>query len=411
MGQTFVYNTGNSKAAVDELHLQFGVFFDGTLNMVHLILNLMINKLIQYGLIFLLFTQMISCQEKTQNNTKMKEDQFKWQEGYTAPKGYPAFIYEGGMTSEDGYTGFPDMPIIEISRWGSGGGGMGSGRKAIPQLLHVKWLSYAEGCFYEVDTELDYDKMLKHFKEGYQEKFGTLGMHKETYDEIITGFAPGGVVVVWLGGSSKQVEVGRYQGKKIVIPKEEITKLDSDRSFIFDKTLWKETLDEVRQNLNDDEDNNPDHKDIKKKLDNNPIPFGLWDSYRTKYYWKPTFDFGLNEDSKVGDTQYELYNGEKFFIYNEWLPQEEFLHTGLPSGMAFDWTDKDGVAYSCNMSLDEEKVFSIVREICGDNKDTQIEIIFRVNMPNTYVAVFFKGNGKFLGMGTDMRQEVFKIKK
>ena len=32
MGQTFVYNTGNSKSAVDELHLQFGMFFDGTLN-------------------------------------------------------------------------------------------------------------------------------------------------------------------------------------------------------------------------------------------------------------------------------------------------------------------------------------------------------------------------------------------
>ena len=32
MGQTFVYNTGNSKASVDELHLQFGMFFDGTLN-------------------------------------------------------------------------------------------------------------------------------------------------------------------------------------------------------------------------------------------------------------------------------------------------------------------------------------------------------------------------------------------
>ena len=32
MGQTFVYNTGNSKASVDELHLQVGMFFDGTLN-------------------------------------------------------------------------------------------------------------------------------------------------------------------------------------------------------------------------------------------------------------------------------------------------------------------------------------------------------------------------------------------
>lgn len=29
---TFVYNTGNAKAAIDELHLEFGMFFDGTLN-------------------------------------------------------------------------------------------------------------------------------------------------------------------------------------------------------------------------------------------------------------------------------------------------------------------------------------------------------------------------------------------
>ncbi|MFC6269893.1 hypothetical protein [Frigoriflavimonas asaccharolytica] len=28
----FVYNTGDAKAAVGELHLSFGMFFDGTLN-------------------------------------------------------------------------------------------------------------------------------------------------------------------------------------------------------------------------------------------------------------------------------------------------------------------------------------------------------------------------------------------
>lgn len=32
MGKTFVYNTGNAKPPVDELHLEIGVFFDGTLN-------------------------------------------------------------------------------------------------------------------------------------------------------------------------------------------------------------------------------------------------------------------------------------------------------------------------------------------------------------------------------------------
>ncbi len=32
MGKTFVYNTGNPKTPVDEMHLEIGVFFDGTLN-------------------------------------------------------------------------------------------------------------------------------------------------------------------------------------------------------------------------------------------------------------------------------------------------------------------------------------------------------------------------------------------
>ena len=32
MGKTFVYNTGKSKVPNDEIHLEFVVFFDGTLN-------------------------------------------------------------------------------------------------------------------------------------------------------------------------------------------------------------------------------------------------------------------------------------------------------------------------------------------------------------------------------------------
>ena len=32
MGQTFVYNSGEADVATDELHLSFGLFFDGTLN-------------------------------------------------------------------------------------------------------------------------------------------------------------------------------------------------------------------------------------------------------------------------------------------------------------------------------------------------------------------------------------------
>lgn len=338
------------------------------------------------------------------------ENQFKWQVCISAPAGYPAHIYEGGLTTEDAYHSFSDGTIA-VSNWGAVGSDMFNGVSSIPQLLHVKWLSYAEGCFYEVDTELDYDKILKLFKEGYQEKFGTLGIHKETYDEIITGFAPGGVVIVWLGSGTEQIEIGRYQGKKIVIPKEEIAKLDSDRSFIFDKALWKETLNEVRQNLNDDDDNNPDHIDIKKKLDNSPIPFGLWDSYRTKYYWKPTFDLGVSqgEHSKIWNSRFELYNGEKFNYYSEWLPQKDFKKNAILNFTSFGWTDNTQQNYGCEIWFDEDEIFSAFKEICGDNKDTPIEIIFRVNIPQTYVTVLLKGNGKEIGM-KKLREDVYKTK-
>lgn len=161
-----------------------------------------------------------------------QEIMFDWLDGTAAPVGFPIQVYEGGLTSMDGtYTGFPDA--ITMGGWGKTNDGMSSGRKPIPKLLHVKWLSFAERCFYEVDVELDYNKMLQFFKEGYYTKIGVLGIQKKTYDKITVGFAPGGVVVVWLSGTGRQTDVGRFQGKKITIPQAEIAKLDSDRAYMF----------------------------------------------------------------------------------------------------------------------------------------------------------------------------------
>ena len=95
------------------------------------------------------------------------------------------------------------------------------------------WVSYAEDCMYEIDTEIDYDKMLKLFNEGYYipSMNDNPEPRKENYKEIIVGMAPGGVVVIWLQGLRRQIEIGRYQEKKTVIPQEEIARLDDSINF------------------------------------------------------------------------------------------------------------------------------------------------------------------------------------
>ena len=80
--------------------------------------------------------------------------------------------------------------------WGSSGRSMRGGVKQIPNRLQATWVSYAEDCMYEIHTEIDYDKMLQLFNEGYYtpSKNENPEPRKQNYDEIIVGWLP----VAWL---------------------------------------------------------------------------------------------------------------------------------------------------------------------------------------------------------------------
>ncbi|WP_245688935.1 DUF2931 family protein [Riemerella columbipharyngis] len=102
------------------------------------------------------------------------------------------------------------------------------------------WLSYAKDCFYKVDTPIDKDKIFSLFKEGYLWMGANSNIRHTNYDEITAGFAPGGVVVVWVADATRQVEIRRYQGRKIIIPQEEIDALPQEDKLLFDKENRKE---------------------------------------------------------------------------------------------------------------------------------------------------------------------------
>jgi len=335
-----------------------------------------------FSSILLLLAFASSCQKndaktrevsKTNTKQKMNIEKFYWQENINSPLGYPVEVYKGGLEAEDGsYVSLSIGP--DTGNWGELGSGMSTGVKAVPNRLNLIWISYAENVFYDIDTVIDYEKMVKLFKEGYQDENRKFGRKKEEYNVIMTGFAPGGMVVVWIAGASKQVEIGRYQASPIKISQEEIDKLDSHDKLLFDEANVKRIMSK--------ESYVP--LEVQKANAGKPIPFGLWEKYRNKFSWK--VDFQPAKNGKINNFSFTLFNGERDILFAEQLPEKSPQQRAIPSELGFGWSDESGQRYGGYVKFDESEIFKGFSAISGDSPETPITIEIKVNMTNTFVT-------------------------
>jgi hypothetical protein len=347
--------------------------------------------------VLLLLTITTACQNKQQNkeNKEMNIEKFYWMESTSSPIGYPIDVYQGGIGSVSLANGTDTGP------WGLAGNGMSSGIKEVPRRLDVVWLSYAENTFYSIDCEVDYDKMVRLFKEGYLNSMAFFNrdvLEKETYRTIVVGFAPGGVVVVWLYGAGKQVEIGRYQGKKTVIPPSEIAGLDRHDQLIFQ--------DDYRKKIMLNEKIVP--LEVQKANKNKPIPYGLWDTYREKYTWRP--EFIVQNEGKMESTYFTFFNGEEEEQFDQSLIKNEFTERAVPKAVNLGWRDKTGQSYGAEIVFDEEEIFNAYNEVRKDNKESKAELQMRVNIPNDFVTFMLKGNDKEIRL-PKTKVKVYKSRK
>ncbi|WP_164875558.1 DUF2931 family protein [Apibacter sp. HY039] len=336
-------------------------------------------------------TLTLSCQNNNQMNEK-----FEWGETISCPPGYPVDVYRGGLQSVDG--GFTSLYLgthSGIEGWGSEGRSMSDGKKTVPNHLHVIWLSYAEDCFYEVDTDIDYEKMVKLFKQGYYTPSSSASRpepFKEKYNRIIVGFAPGGTVVVWLAGVGRQIEIGSYQGKKATIPQDQIDQLDYPIKNIFDPEYRKNIL------------KNPGivPKEIQEENKTQPIPFGLWDSYRKKYNWKASFKLPDNGISKKIIFYY--YNGEREILFGQSeinkyvdIPSElkwnNLKKPPIPKELKISWLNNN-ILYVGEIAFNEKEIFSAFEEVFREHPEGKAELIIRVNNAQDDASILLSGNGK-----------------
>lgn len=366
--------------------------------------------------VLLLLTVTTSCQNKIQEKENMistdsqefknKYPVFEWEENLNAPLGYPIEVYQGWLETRnaDGEA-MTSANLKQLSTgengWGSYGSGTSSGKKYVPNYISCIWLSYAEDTFYKIDCPIDYDKMVKLFREGYPDSLAFFNYDKHSksyYDTIITGFAPGGVVVIWVMGGGRQVEIGRYKGVKYEVPQDEIASLELPT-----KNLFKP---EYRKFILTNKSVVP--LAVQEANKNKAIPYGLWDTYRTRYSWRPSF--ALKEGVVINAFDIEGYNGEKEELFDERLAKNEFVKRAIPSGISFSWKDKKGQEYFANIDFDEQEIFKAFDEMYKDDSSLEVELECYVSYDNDVVLWLVKDDKRLsLNLGKGLKRDIHKV--
>ena len=340
----------------------------------------------------LLMLQLLNCKSHKYKEKTMNEQEYEWGVAVNTPIGYPIRFYAAMVGG---------TPIVrelytekEEPDWGNAFGYESTSMDKLPKSVDMVWLSYKEDCFYRLKTAIDYEKIEKLFREGYKERVPNGEVRHTTYDTVVVGIAPGGVVVLWVGrGYKKNTEIGRYQAEKIDL--KEPPGLDSHQRLIFSKEDREEVL-------------NSDltiPKAVREANKNKPIPFGLWDSYRDhQYQWFPVYEI---PNGKIGDVRVRYWNGEAgttlytdFSFYKDkedlFYLEEPIQKRSLFKELVISYKAESGQKYLAKVWFDWEAVLTAYQEVFGKeaNKVTA-HLDIRVNRANTYLTFQLIGdNGK-----------------
>ena len=323
------------------------------------------------------------------------EPEYEWGVAVNTPIGYPIRFYAAMVGSTPISREF--YSITEEPDWGCAFGYESHSMGELPQRVDMVWLSYKEDCFYRLKTAIDYEKIAKLFREGFDERFSNGKMNHTTYDTVVVGIAPGGVVVLWVGkGYFPIKEIGRYQADKIEI---QVPKgLDGHQMLIFDK--------EDREKVLASKTIIPE--DFREANKNKPIPFGLWDSYRdNQYQWYPTFEI---PNGRIGDVDYQYWNGEAdTFFFTDFITLEEHKDVFAPKELyhnirklplfkeiRFTYKAEDGIKYGVGLQFDWEDILATYKKVFGEHpEEVKAHLDIRINRINSYLTVRLVGdNGK-----------------
>jgi len=251
-------------------------------------------------------------------NSYMKKE-YEWSAHISAPKEYPVEVYTGAA---GGYF-FSQMGGFSNAGWGRSISD--SNIKApVPERLDMTWLSYVDDKFYTGEWKLPVEKIQQLFDEGYYSKRGS-DAEIEPYDCINIGLGPKGMVVVWVAGTDKQVEVARFQAHETTLDPKLITE---DEKYMFRKGYSTHRL----------ENNHVISQELREYISQNGYPPAeAYEGYREKYLWKSKVI--LPEGSKISRLYIKMSNGEFEDPFDRPIDQK---HRAIPCAFQIFWSIING---------------------------------------------------------------------
>ena len=336
-----------------------------------------------YSKLFSLLLILVACTQKNLiDNTKQSEItntsnmnlNIDYASGVCAPKLYPVEVYRGDFYTEDDWVPIPNGGIVEAG-WGDNGMNMSRG-SIIPTGFKITYFSYMENKFYSGDFKLPHDVIEKLFREGM---ISYPSMVKVSFRAMIVGMAPSGMLVVWMKGDTKQIEIGRFQATETTMNWE-----------TFKRNTGYTREEFLRRTI--------DHRtEAVVNFEKNGLMLGLWDTYRIKYNWRPKFEFP--EGSKVEGIDLKMYNGEAFFIWGDELAKNAFEPRAIIWRSELLWADETGQNYGADIDFDEAEIFEAYKQIYRNDKEENVELVIKYNDTRTSLEFYLQSKSEEIEIG------------
>ena len=169
---------------------------------------------------------------------------------------------------------------------------------------------------------------------------------------LVFGFAPKGMVVVWIGYSGgARIEIGRFQAEEV--------KDDEKYAQIFFNEKSSQTRKEI----------------IEKENVPNASP-EEWENYRNKYEWRPVFSSD-NDSFFILEYGSHYYNGEREYLLQPYILKAEYIKRAIPNEIDLFWR-VGGAQYEGRVFFKWDKMDKILKE----KGKTKNDIRFHINKDN-----------------------------
>ena len=169
---------------------------------------------------------------------------------------------------------------------------------------------------------------------------------------LVFGFAPKGMVVVWIGyDGGARIEIGRFQAEEV----------EDDEKYA--QIFFNEKSSQTRKEI------------IEKENVPNASP-KEWENYRNKYEWRPVFSSD-NDSFFILEYGSHYYNGEREYLLQPYILKAEYIKRAIPNEIDLVWR-VGGAQYEGRVFFKWDKMDKILKE----KGKTKNDIRFHINRDN-----------------------------